>query len=69
MTYSDPASVDKVLASGTHELDGKKVRTLALLCVFGVFVVMPLYGDGDVCACWMRMVKACVKMIQIQCTH
>ncbi|XP_043192401.1 RNA-binding protein Musashi homolog Rbp6-like isoform X2 [Amphibalanus amphitrite] len=25
VTYSDPASVDKVLASGTHELDGKKI--------------------------------------------
>ncbi|KAF0292422.1 RNA-binding protein Musashi Rbp6 [Amphibalanus amphitrite] len=24
VTYSDPASVDKVLADGTHELDGKK---------------------------------------------
>lgn len=25
VTFSDPASVDKVLAQGTHELDGKKV--------------------------------------------
>ncbi|KAL9903268.1 RNA-binding protein Musashi homolog Rbp6 isoform 5-T8 [Glossina fuscipes fuscipes] len=25
ITFSDPASVDKVLAQGTHELDGKKV--------------------------------------------
>ncbi|KAH6933385.1 hypothetical protein HPB50_014494 [Hyalomma asiaticum] len=24
VTFSDPASVDKVLASGPHELDGKK---------------------------------------------
>uniref|UniRef100_A0A1B0AG30 RRM domain-containing protein n=1 Tax=Glossina pallidipes TaxID=7398 RepID=A0A1B0AG30_GLOPL len=24
ITFSDPASVDKVLAQGTHELDGKK---------------------------------------------
>lgn len=26
ITFSDPASVDKVLAHGSHELDGKKVR-------------------------------------------
>ncbi len=26
MTFSDPNAVDKVLANGTHELDGKKVR-------------------------------------------
>uniref|UniRef100_A0A224Z5Z9 Rna binding protein musashi/mrna cleavage and polyadenylation factor i complex subunit hrp1 n=1 Tax=Rhipicephalus zambeziensis TaxID=60191 RepID=A0A224Z5Z9_9ACAR len=25
VTFSDPASVDKVLASGPHELDGKKI--------------------------------------------
>lgn len=25
ITFGDPASVDKVLAHGTHELDGKKV--------------------------------------------
>lgn len=25
ITFADPASVDKVLAQGTHELDGKKV--------------------------------------------
>ncbi|CAF4774720.1 unnamed protein product [Pieris macdunnoughi] len=25
ITFGDPASVDKVLAQGTHELDGKKV--------------------------------------------
>jgi RNA-binding protein Musashi len=25
ITFTDPASVDKVLAQGTHELDGKKV--------------------------------------------
>ena len=25
ITFSDPASVDKVLAHGSHELDGKKV--------------------------------------------
>ncbi|KAJ8909666.1 hypothetical protein NQ315_015547 [Exocentrus adspersus] len=24
ITFTDPASVDKVLAQGTHELDGKK---------------------------------------------
>lgn len=27
ITFADPASVDKVLAQGTHELDGKKVKT------------------------------------------
>ncbi|KAJ8935367.1 hypothetical protein NQ318_012937 [Aromia moschata] len=26
ITFTDPASVDKVLAQGTHELDGKKVE-------------------------------------------
>lgn len=26
ITFADPASVDKVLAQGTHELDGKKVK-------------------------------------------
>ena len=26
VTFSDPNSVDKVLAAGSHELDGKKVR-------------------------------------------
>lgn len=26
ITFSDPASVDKVLTQGTHELDGKKVN-------------------------------------------
>lgn len=26
MTFADPSSVDKVLANGPHELDGKKVR-------------------------------------------
>uniref|UniRef100_A0A1S4JMW0 Uncharacterized protein n=2 Tax=Culex quinquefasciatus TaxID=7176 RepID=A0A1S4JMW0_CULQU len=25
ITFGDPASVDKVLAHGTHELDGKKI--------------------------------------------
>ncbi|KAG0415938.1 hypothetical protein HPB47_006880, partial [Ixodes persulcatus] len=25
VTFSDPASVDKVLANGPHELDGKKI--------------------------------------------
>lgn len=25
ITFGDPSSVDKVLAQGTHELDGKKV--------------------------------------------
>lgn len=25
ITFADPASVDKVLAQGNHELDGKKV--------------------------------------------
>lgn len=28
ITFGDPNSVDKVLAHGTHELDGKKVRTI-----------------------------------------
>lgn len=30
ITFGDPASVDKVLAQGTHELDGKKVRTASV---------------------------------------
>lgn len=33
ITFADPASVDKVLAQGNHELDGKKVSTSnTLLC-------------------------------------
>lgn len=31
ITFGDPSSVDKVLAQGTHELDGKKVRTTGQL--------------------------------------
>lgn len=31
ITFADPASVDKVLAQGNHELDGKKVSILANL--------------------------------------
>ena len=27
VTFSDPNSVDKVLAAGSHELDGKKVSS------------------------------------------
>lgn len=29
ITFADPASVDKVLAQGNHELDGKKVSMRA----------------------------------------
>jgi len=33
ITFADPASVDKVLAQGNHELDGKKVSNpRVLLC-------------------------------------
>lgn len=35
ITFGDPSSVDKVLAQGTHELDGKKVRTDADVDVDG----------------------------------
>ena len=28
VTFSDPSSVDKVLAHGIHDLDGKKVRSI-----------------------------------------
>lgn len=31
ITFGDPASVDKVLAQATHELDGKKVSYNKLL--------------------------------------
>lgn len=31
ITFADPASVDKVLAQGNHELDGKKVSMRAFL--------------------------------------
>lgn len=31
ITFADPASVDKVLAQGNHELDGKKVSTSVYL--------------------------------------
>ncbi|GIY85278.1 hypothetical protein CEXT_384341 [Caerostris extrusa] len=33
VTFADPTSVDKVLASGTHELDGKKVSLLSSLLI------------------------------------
>ncbi|GIY53148.1 hypothetical protein CDAR_50971 [Caerostris darwini] len=33
VTFADPTSVDKVLASGTHELDGKKVSFLSSLLI------------------------------------
>lgn len=37
ITFGDPSSVDKVLAQGIHELDGKKVRhmNIAILNVRG----------------------------------
>lgn len=31
ITFADPASVDKVLAQGNHELDGKKVSMRTFL--------------------------------------
>lgn len=31
VTFADPASVDKVLENGPHELDGKKVNVYLLL--------------------------------------
>lgn len=31
ITFADPASVDKVLAQGNHELDGKKVSNRYIL--------------------------------------
>lgn len=31
ITFADPASVDKVLAQGNHELDGKKVSNHHIL--------------------------------------
>lgn len=31
ITFADPASVDKVLAQGNHELDGKKVSNPRIL--------------------------------------
>lgn len=31
ITFADPASVDKVLAQGNHELDGKKVSNRRIL--------------------------------------
>lgn len=36
ITFADPASVDKVLAQGSHELDGKKVS--ALFSFFLIYV-------------------------------
>lgn len=32
ITFDDPGSVDKVLAQGTHELDGKKV-SIKIYCL------------------------------------
>lgn len=34
ITFADPASVDKVLAQGNHELDGKKVRDINTKKIF-----------------------------------
>lgn len=34
ITFGDPASVDKVLAQGTHELDGKKVSSFSKRAIF-----------------------------------
>ncbi|KAJ9591325.1 hypothetical protein L9F63_002138, partial [Diploptera punctata] len=42
ITFADPASVDKVLAQGTHELDGKK-----FICLKGYI------ANGS----WQMMVK------------
>uniref|UniRef100_A0A336LR62 CSON014229 protein n=1 Tax=Culicoides sonorensis TaxID=179676 RepID=A0A336LR62_CULSO len=52
ITFGDPASVDKVLAHGTHELDGKKidpkvafprrahpkVSVLTIVCYLSIFI-------------------------------
>lgn len=40
ITFADPASVDKVLAQGTHELDGKKVRLSALFYILIKVIIL-----------------------------
>ena len=37
ITFGDPSSVDKVLAQGTHELDGKKVSVFLKYFTFIYF--------------------------------
>lgn len=54
ITFGDPNSVDKVLAHGTHELDGKKVRTDYWLCWMRIHSVRSLpndEGDSKSCCC------------------
>ena len=34
VTFSNPTSVDKVLAAGVHQLDAKVVSRHIILCVF-----------------------------------
>lgn len=42
ITFGDPSSVEKVLAHGTHELDGKKVSSFLLLSLKDVFQKIPI---------------------------
>lgn len=42
ITFDDPNSVDKVLAQGTHELDGKKVSKKK-------FILLLLFLRDDFC--------------------
>ena len=37
VTFSDPNSVDKVLAHGLHDLDGKKVRLEVMIVYILLF--------------------------------
>lgn len=43
VTFGDPSSVEKVLAHGTHELDGKKVNIYEYYIIFDFFLNFYIY--------------------------
>lgn len=47
MTFTDPTSVDKVLAQAVHELDGKKViTTISVINHMPITNLTTSYGQG-----------------------
>lgn len=40
ITFADPNSVDKVLAQGSHELDGKKVLTIIFFLLIYLYLII-----------------------------
>ncbi|KAK9873323.1 hypothetical protein WA026_022127 [Henosepilachna vigintioctopunctata] len=55
ITFTDPASVDKVLAQGTHELDGKKIDPK---------VAFPRRAHPKVRVCWGKKATIRIKGVQ-----